>query len=127
MWLDPDAGAVGPDDFEPPLEGTGVVLSAFQTGGLPARLFGVHRRQIAVDFRYRTKRAPLADALYLEVRRLLVRDDPMGWEMGGTPPTGVLIIFSQETRPFQLIAAPGETAGGYDYVSQIMFEIYVTA
>jgi hypothetical protein len=127
LWVDPENGAPAPGDFDAPLKGTDAVVSIFMTGGFPTRLFGHSRRMQVVDFWFRVLRAPKADELYLEIRRLLVRaDDPMGWMLGGDPPVGTRVIMSTETRPLQQLAAPGEVSTGYTYVSQIGFETYVT-
>jgi hypothetical protein len=114
MWLEPRNGAPAPGEGDSPTEiGHDAVLSAFVTGGIPARPREVELRKDVVDIWIRVAAANLAFDIEEQLRAAIV--DRVDWTMGGLHIGESL----QWRSPLQRLESGPQ---GWTFVSSYIFE-----
>lgn len=119
LWRQPRHGVPAPGEKPPNSNsateiGAEAVLGVYLIGGPAPEPYGASLRMDIVDFRYRTKTAPLAHEIERAIRAALV--DRRGWTMAGLPIVETLIF--RELQPL------GSDEQSFDWVQSYSFERY---
>lgn len=116
FWREPRLGAPAPGEGSTATEiGPTVVVSAFMSGGVPARPYEAFWRRQTVDLWLRTKTAPQAFDIDSSIYAVLA--DRRNWNMAG-----LLVIQSRQWRELQRL---GSDEQGFTYIASYLFETYV--
>lgn len=114
LFLEPREGAPGPGDGTGTEQDTEAVLSAFFTGGVPARPYESFLRTDTVDVWIRAVTAPVALGIADELRDALI--DRRDFDMGG-----LRIVDCEEWRAVQRV---GSDPRSFSFLASFLFQRY---